>query len=108
MELPKIDEHTVVAADGQVIASPDRLKPYIDPLINAISELNAAIYPLAYGTHDPDVIVEMHPVAFRQLMCSIQAHIQPHHRYENITSRPGEFRLYNILFRAVSPKGKHG
>lgn len=108
MELPKIENHTVVAVGDCVIASPDRLKQYIDPLINAISELNAAIFPLAYCHYDPDVIVEMHPVAFRELMYSLQAHLQPYHHFENITSQPGEFRLYNILFRAVPPKGKHG
>lgn len=108
MELPKIENHTVVAAGDRVIASPDRLKQYIDPLIDAIGELNAAIYPLVYSTHDPDIIVEMHPRAFRDLMFSLQAHLQPHHYHANMTSKPSEFRLYNILFRAVSPKGKHG
>lgn len=101
-ELPHIPDHTVVQAGDTVIASHISLKQHIEPLLNALSELNEAIEPLHHGVYDAAIIIEMHPYAFRELMHTLHAHLSRDQLYQ-FRPEPGMFQLYNITFKAVPP-----
>jgi hypothetical protein len=98
-----INDYKFVRAWDGDFASPMVLEPFVEELVNRVIELNAAMDAVASVDPNRRIVVEMQPTAFRQLIIAARVHYPAHMFF---TSKPGEFEIYNVIFRAVPPPRK--
>lgn len=90
---------TVRAPDGDFM-SPAALEPVIRELIEDVVEMNWTLDNVLGTDPDRRIVIEMHPRKFRELIIAVRVHYPAHMFY---LSKPGEFEIYNVVFRAVPP-----